>query len=525
MATDLMIGIGAEFKGAPAFGKASKQVSALDKAVGKLGKQLASVFAARKIYQFGKASTQAFLQDNAAAAQLGKTIQNLGLAYDSVGTQKFIDDLQRATGVLDDNLRPAFSSLLLATKDYAKSQELLGLALDISAGTGKDLQAVSQALSKAYLGNYASLTRLGGGISKADIASGNFLEIQKKLTQNFAGNALAAAKTYAGQMRILAVSADTAKESIGEGLVMALSKISGGNITNAASAMESLGKQTEQVIVGLGVVIAKFKSIGDSLGFAAPKSGFEKFFTQGGILYLLSELGKKEIAKVKTQSQGYFITTNTAKVVAKTLTTTKALTAEQAKQLALKKSQAVLDTSSKILDLDLIQNAAALQGKITSDETKRLELQQAILMGNASAAGKLAQELAATQIAAMKAGQTDPYASWTEGAKSALAGLESVRSGLAGLGIPSAAVPSSAVTPALPTFNVPPNMSNTPIGGYNGPGGVGAGGGSFYLGGQKITVEVAIDPSAAAYGITAATINNTANGNQNSLSRNGAFAS
>ena len=175
MATDLMIGIGAEFQGSAAFGKASKQVSALDKAVGKLGKQLASVFAARKIYQFGKASTQAFLQDNAAAAQLGKTIQNLGLAYDSVGTQKFIDDLQRATGVLDDNLRPAFSSLLLATKDYAKSQELLGLALDISAGTGKDLQAVSQALSKAYLGNYASLTRLGGGISKADIASGNFL--------------------------------------------------------------------------------------------------------------------------------------------------------------------------------------------------------------------------------------------------------------------------------------------------------------------------------------------------------------
>ena len=523
MATDLMIGIGAEYKGRPAFAKASKEVSGLDKAVGKLGKQIASVFAAQKIYQFGKQSLNAFTQDNAAAAQLGKTITNLGLAYDAVGVEKFISQLQSATGVLDDQLRPAFQSLLISTRDYAKSQELLGLALDISAGTGKDLEAVSSALGKAYLGNYASLSKLGGGISKADVASGNFLEIQKKLTATFKGDAQAAVKTYAGQMRLLQVASANAKETIGEGLVLALSKISKGNVTNVTSAMEGLATETENVIVGLGVIISKLETVGKKLGLSAPKSGVEKFLLTG-VLSLVGELGKKEIARTKTQSQGYFITKNTGKVIKDTVTNASKLTAEEKKQLELKKAKSILDTSSKVLDIDLIQNVAALQGRITEDETKRLQLQQAILTDNASAAGKLAQELAASQIAAMKAGATDPFASWTDGAKSALAALQAVRTGLAGLGVPSVAIPSTIATPALPAVTVPPSLSNTPMGGYNGPGGVGAQGGSFYVGGQKITIDLNLNGDLGQL-VTASTVNNSANGNQNQLSRNFNFSS
>ena len=520
---DLMVGIGAEYKGTPAFSKASKEVSALDSAVNALGKKFLALFAIQRIYAFSKVSVNAFSNDNAAAIQLGKTITNLGLAYDSVAIEKFIANLQNTTGVLDDALRPAFQSLLISTKDVTKAQELLGLALDISTGTGKDLSAVSAALSKAYLGNYASLSRLGGGISKADIASGNFLEIQKKLTANFKGDAQAAVKTYAGQIRLLTVASANAKETIGEGLVVALSRVSGGNITNAAGAMQGLATETANVVAGLGVVISKLEVVGKKLGLGAPKTGFEKFiFT--GILGVIGDIGKKEIARVKAQNQGYFITKNTAKITGTQLTTSKQLTAEEKKQLELKKAKSILDTSSKVLDIDLIQNVAALQGRITEDETKRLQLQQAILTDNASAAGKLAQELAASQIAAMKAGATDPFASWTEGAKSALAALQAVRTGLAGLGVPSVAIPSTIATPALPAVTVPPSLSNTPMGGYNGPGGVGAQGGSFYVGGQKITIDLNLNGDLGQL-VTASTVNNSANGNQNQLSRNFNFSS
>ena len=527
MTTDLVVGIGAEYKGKPAFNKANSDILGLTRGVKSLAASYIGLAGIQKAYSFGKTSLNAFLADDAAAKQLAKTIQNLGLAYNATETEKFIADLQRATGVLDDSLRPAFQSLLISTRDYAQAQKLLGLALDVSAGTGKDLAAVSAALSKAYLGNYASLSRLGGGISKADVASGNFLEIQKKLTATFKGDAQAAVKTYAGQMRLLNVATANAKESIGEGLVLALSKVSDGNVATLAGTIERTGTATEELIVGLGVLANRIKNfpvvslISKAFGGL---SALEFIPIVGSYLKLVQQSGKSEIARVKTQSQGYFITKNTAKITATQLTATKQLTAEQQKQLALKKAQSILDASGKVLDIDLIQNVAALQGKITEDETKRLQLQQAILTDNASAAGKLAQELAASQIAAMKAGATDPFASWTDGAKSALAALQAVRTGLAGLGVPSVAIPSTIATPALPAVTVPPSLSNTPMGGYNGPGGVGAQGGSFYVGGQKITIDLNLNGDLGQL-VTASTVNNSANGNQNQLSRNFNFSS
>jgi len=193
---NVVIDIAAEYTGNKAFKQAETATQKLEKSVAKLGKQLAGVFAASKLYAFGKQSVKAFAADEKAARSLALALANTGNAFASIEVEKFIGDLQRATGVLDDNLRPAFRTLLTATGDVKKSQDGLALALDIAAGTGKDLGAVSMALAKAYGGQTTALSRLGAGLSKATLASGDLDLITSELTKKFSGQALAAAEGY-----------------------------------------------------------------------------------------------------------------------------------------------------------------------------------------------------------------------------------------------------------------------------------------------------------------------------------------
>ena len=180
--SNVIINIAAEFTGKKGFKDADKATDKLNSGVKKLGKTLALTFGTAAILAFGKASVKAFVEDDKAAKALGKTLENLGLAYGSnTGTVNgFINRLEASTGVLDDELRPAMDRLLRATGDVTKSQELLGLALDIAAGTGKSVTQVTQSLQKAYLGQTQALVRLGVGLSKAELESSSFAEIQDR---------------------------------------------------------------------------------------------------------------------------------------------------------------------------------------------------------------------------------------------------------------------------------------------------------------------------------------------------------
>ena len=144
MAADVRIDIAAQFVGKKAFKDAETATDRLSKNVKGLAKGLLAVYSAQKIMSYAKASVKAFAEDEKAAASLGQTLKNLGLAYGAnVATVNgFINRLEMQTGVLDDELRPAMDRLLRATGDVTKSQELLGLALDISAGTGPKLRGV-----------------------------------------------------------------------------------------------------------------------------------------------------------------------------------------------------------------------------------------------------------------------------------------------------------------------------------------------------------------------------------------------
>jgi hypothetical protein len=116
-------------------------------------------------------------------------------------------------------LRPALQRLAVATGSVEKSQELLSIALDVSAATGKDVEAVSNALGKAYEGNNGALTRLGIGLSAAEIKTLGLEASIQQLSQTFGGAAATQAETFEGRIARLQVAFDETKETVGTALL------------------------------------------------------------------------------------------------------------------------------------------------------------------------------------------------------------------------------------------------------------------------------------------------------------------
>lgn len=262
----IAIQIASEFTGSKAFKQAETSTQKLQRQVTNLGRSLGLALGTAAIVKFGKASVKAFAEDDNAARSLAKTLENLGLNTRYAGSELngYISRLEQQTGVLDDELRPAMDRLLRATGSITQSQELLALALDISAGTGKDLTAVSQGLQKAYLGNNASLGRLGVGLSKAELNSSSFLEIQTKLTTLFAGQAKDAADSFQGSLNKLTVASNNAKEAIGKGLVEALAILtggSGGSVNGAVGVIDKMASGIADGSKNIAYMIKQFEAL------------------------------------------------------------------------------------------------------------------------------------------------------------------------------------------------------------------------------------------------------------------------
>jgi hypothetical protein len=140
-------------------------------------------------------------------------------------TEAFIEQAMLATGIADDELRPAFGNLARATGDLEKSQRLFNLALDISAATGRDLEAVTLGLGRAATGNIGALTRLGIPLDENTKKSKDFGAALNTLEQQFGGAAATAADTFAGRVKILRTSFGEVVETIGFLLLPAFEKI------------------------------------------------------------------------------------------------------------------------------------------------------------------------------------------------------------------------------------------------------------------------------------------------------------
>jgi hypothetical protein len=162
------------------------------------------------------------IEDEAAQAKLATTLGNVtGATKDQIAAvEDYITQTALANGITDDVLRPS-----LDPKDVQKAQELQTLALDIAAGTGKDLKTVSEALGKAYDGNLGALRKLGVGIDDSIIKSKNFDAAAAALSKTFEGQASKQAETFQGKMARLTVAFDEAKETVGSYVLDALTPL------------------------------------------------------------------------------------------------------------------------------------------------------------------------------------------------------------------------------------------------------------------------------------------------------------
>jgi len=181
---------------------------------------LATVAAAGALaVKFGVDGVKAAMDDDASLQALAKTLENVGLAHDTEKVEAYISSLERSLGVADDELRPAYDRLVRSIGDTEQANAALALSLDISSGSGKSLDAVVQALGRAYDGNVAGLSRLGAGIDAATLKTGDMNQITAALSATFAGQAQTAAGTYEGQVKRLSTAADNMKEAFGAGLL------------------------------------------------------------------------------------------------------------------------------------------------------------------------------------------------------------------------------------------------------------------------------------------------------------------
>jgi hypothetical protein len=213
--------------------KGSTEVEGFGGKVEKFGKVAAAAFAAAAVaaaayaVKIGIDGVKAAIADEAAQVRLAGALERAtGATRDQVAAvEQQILKTSLATGVADDQLRPALARLAVSTGDTAKAQELLNLALDVSQATGKPLETVANALGKAYDGNTASLGKLGIGLSAAELKTMSFTDVQNQLSNLFGGAAAANAETFQGRMDRLKVAFDEAKETIGFALLPIIERL------------------------------------------------------------------------------------------------------------------------------------------------------------------------------------------------------------------------------------------------------------------------------------------------------------
>ena len=183
------------------------------------------------------------IEDEAAQAKLATTLTNVTGATDAqiAAVESYITQQGISLGITDDELRPALERLTRATGDVSEAQKLASLAFDISAGTGKSLEAVSNALGKAVEGNTGALGKLGIGIEAADLKSMSLEEITAKLAETFGGQATEKAETFAGKMDRLKLAFDEGKETAGSFILDALTPLVTLAVTKLIPTLTTLG--------------------------------------------------------------------------------------------------------------------------------------------------------------------------------------------------------------------------------------------------------------------------------------------
>lgn len=253
-----------------------------------------------------KESIKNALEDEKSQRVLALTLANVANATDAavIATEQQISAMQSAYGVVDDQLRPALARLARSSGSASQAVYDLKLALDISAATGKSLEAVTGALGKALDGNYASLQRLGLGLDQSLIKSKDQKKIFDQLRKTFAGFAANEAATTEGKFRRIAVAADEAKEIIGVALIDSIN-----SVIDTQGGVEGLTKAFNDLAYAIGDTIRGFSSFVDNFNGFTKKASLDLVAlipVIGGWLRGFQAVGKQQrinLSLTKAQTQ------------------------------------------------------------------------------------------------------------------------------------------------------------------------------------------------------------------------------
>jgi hypothetical protein len=245
-------------------GSAAKEMAKAEKSLAKAGASLTK-FGAAGLATAGTLGgglfklAQGAIEDQKAQALLAEQLRNsTGATQKQIDAiEDLIDKTARATGVADDQLRPAFGNLVRAFGDTDKATKVLNTALDISAATGRDLETVTIALGRAATGNVGALSRLGIPLDANVKKSKDFNAALRALNEQFGGAAAARAETYAGKLDRARVAISEAGESLGNAFIPVVEK----SATALASAVNGIGQLNERT-GGLIGKVATFGTVG-----------------------------------------------------------------------------------------------------------------------------------------------------------------------------------------------------------------------------------------------------------------------
>jgi len=400
---NLIVSAVAEWNG-KALSKGSSQIKGFEKTVKNLGRTLGVTFSAAALLSYSKKAVSAYGEQIAEAKRLDTALRNLGFNFATAEAEGYIDAVEKATGVNRDVLQPSFIQLAQVTRSTTIAQSMLNTALDVSAGTGMDLVSATKILSQAYVGNLKGLRQLNLGLTQAELSSKSYLEIEKLIATQYAGQSKNAADSYAGSVNRLKIAAEQASEQIGQSLVAALGTSSGGMdklidkvdgasnsisglITNTAYLAKELGNLFSS-IPGAGVLEDAGRALKNYLGrfsIGALRRNLDIVLgRQGGFPQGLPEDLKN------FQSQ-----TEKTKMDKEALKRQKELIALQKKAQLAEKNKLSLSKAAAVFDTNRISIAAALQATYDKETRLRLEALMAIEDDQGDLALKKINELAA----------------------------------------------------------------------------------------------------------------------------------
>ena len=388
----IFIAIASEFTGKPAFDKAGSATTKLQKSVLGLAKSLGIAFSVGAVVAYGKAAVKAASEDARAQALLATQLKNVGYQMADIGVEQFIGNMEKTSGILDDQLRPAFSKLLVATGSVAKSQQLMNVVYDTAAARTLDVGTVANALSMAWGGNVKGLKALGLVYSKTELKTLTFAKIEKDLISLYKGAGKASAETFAGAMDRLNVAAKNAQETIGYALIGSLDKLGKNEAINVQiGLMEDFSQAIADTITGYGFLVGKM-SMG--LPDVKPPSWLTAFVV-GGLPALAGNAlnNKKDPFRMQSPAERKKIDIENAKIEKDRIRVEKLMQkalVDNTKALKVKtKGELALDALNKMFDPQNAELSAAMAAA-TDQETKARLLALMAINNNDSAMAQLA---------------------------------------------------------------------------------------------------------------------------------------